>query len=76
MTYLQNFIDFNPLKGKPNVKVRVLDIIILGFSEFKSILEIKGLKHHESQFVNIQKNKILGRNRIKISNYRIIKTTS
>ena len=44
MTYLQNFIDFNPLKGKPNVKVRVLDIIILGFSELKSILEIKGLK--------------------------------
>jgi hypothetical protein len=44
MTYLQNFIDFDPLKGKPNVKVMVLDIIILGLSEFKSILEIKGLK--------------------------------
>ena len=76
----------------------VLDIIILGLSEFKSILEIKGLKqidifwvllliyycqtltnklknllkgvrsyflllHHESQFVNIKKNKILGRNK-------------
>lgn len=36
MTYLQNFIDFDPLKGKPNVKVMVLDIIIFGLSEFKT----------------------------------------